>query len=72
LLFSRGAFEEFFNFEKQKEFFNLWRTEKRSEAIGLYNTIIQEAATEKWVPEKFARDQAFEWLPKYIRNPMMI
>lgn len=72
LLFSRGAFEEFFDLEKQKEFFNLWRSNHRSDALSLYNATIQEAAKEKWVPEKFAKTQALEWLKDYIRNPMMI
>jgi hypothetical protein len=72
LLFSRGAFEEFFDLEKQKEFFNLWRSDHRSDAISLYNVTVQKAAEEKWVPEKFARNQALEWLKDYIRNPMMI
>jgi hypothetical protein len=71
LLFSRGAFEEFFDLEKQKQFFNLWRSEKRSDALQLYDTTIGEAAAEKWVPLEFARSQAMEWLKSYIRNPIM-
>jgi hypothetical protein len=70
LLFSKGAFEEFFDLEKQREFFKLWCSDRRSDALHLYSTTIQEAAKGKWVSEKFAKNQALEWLKDYIRNPI--
>ncbi|MDR2111080.1 MAG: hypothetical protein LBP32_07215 [Spirochaetaceae bacterium] len=70
LLFSRGAFEEFFDLEKQREFFTLLRANKRTEAMNLYRNTAHAAAVEKWIPEKFALEQAREWLREYLRNPI--
>jgi hypothetical protein len=72
LLFSRGAFEEFFDFERQKQFFSLWLSDKRQNALELYDKTIIEAAAQKWVPEQFAISQAHEWLADYIRKPIKL
>jgi hypothetical protein len=71
LLFSEGTFEEFFDIDNQKEFYQLWKSNKRSEAVELYRNLVKEAAKTKWVPEKFALDQAQRWMLNYIQNPLI-
>ena len=71
LLFSRGAFEEFFDIDNQKTFYQLWKSGKRSDAVDLYYNLAKEAAAVKWVPEQFALDQAEGWIKDYIQNPLL-
>ena len=70
LLFSKGSLEEFFDIKKQKEFYRLWKTNKRSEALDFYHNLVKLAAKEKWIPVEFALNQADEWIIEYIRNPL--
>jgi len=70
LLFSKGAFEEFFDIDNQKIFYQLWKGDKRQEAIDLYYRLAKEAAIAKWVPEQFALDQADGWIKDYIQYPL--
>jgi hypothetical protein len=72
LLFSRGAFEEFFELDKQKQFYHLWRDNERQQALDLYHDLVKQAAREKWIPEQFASDQADEWIKGYIQNPIQV
>jgi len=67
LLFSKGAFEEYFDLKNQRKFFSLWEKNDRGEAVKMYRRLVIEAAEEKWVPKQFALDQAFEWLIKYTQ-----
>jgi hypothetical protein len=71
LLFSKGAFEEFFDEDNQKKFYKLWNSGSRSEAVDLYYNLAKEAATAKWVPEQFALDQAEGWIINYIQKPLL-
>ena len=71
LLFSKGAFEEFFDMDNQKKFYQLWKNNKRTEAIDLYFNLTKEAAKVKWVPEQFAVDQTDSWLIDYIKKPLI-
>jgi len=71
LLFSKGAFEEFFDINNQKRFYQLWKSNKRQEAIDLYDSLAKKAAKAKWVPEQFALDQADSWIKDYIQNPLL-
>jgi len=70
LLFSKGAFEEYFNLQKQKEFHNLWRNGQQEKALDLYHKTAEEAAAGEWVSKPFARDQVDGWLKKYIQTPI--
>jgi len=70
LLFSKGAFEEFFDIDNQKKFYQLWKNNKRTEAVGLYYNLAMNAAKVKCVPEQFALDQADSWIKSYIQNPL--
>jgi hypothetical protein len=70
LLFSKGAFEEFFDIDNQKKFYQLWKGNKRQEAIDLYYSLAKKAAEAKWVPEQFALDQTDGWIKNYIQNPL--
>jgi len=71
LLFSKGAFEEFFDVDNQKRFGQLWRDNKRTEAIDLYYNLAKEAANIKCVPEQFAQDQVNSWVKDYVQNPLV-
>lgn len=70
LLFSKGAFEEYFDSKKQKEFHSLIRAGNREDALDLYRKIVKEVAAAEWVPESFAMAQADGWLKKYIQTPI--
>jgi len=83
LLFSKEDFEEFFNDDKKKEFFELLKNEnsknskssksskeskKPLKAMDMYRQLVKNAAKAEWVPEKFAINKADVWLDNYVKN----
>jgi len=64
-LLSKWMFDDYF-FKKDKEkFFSLLQSGKTQDALDLYLGIARKIAREKWLPEKFALNQAIDILLKF-------
>jgi hypothetical protein len=64
-LLSRRMFDEYFSNEDKENFFNLLSSGKTEEALNCYIDIAKIIAKEKWLPERFAINQAIDILMKF-------
>jgi hypothetical protein len=69
-LFSRQMFDEFFDKGKRKRFFTLLENDKIKEALDVFFEIAKTIAKEKWLPERFAENQAIDILMKFYLNEL--
>jgi hypothetical protein len=69
-LLSRQMFDEFFSKADRENFFTLLKEGKTQEALNIYLEIAKTIAREKWLPEKFAINQAIDILMKFYLNEL--
>jgi hypothetical protein len=69
-LLSRQMFDDFFYKEEREKFFSLLKDGKTQDALDMYLEIAKTIAREKWLPEKFAKNQAIDILMKFYLNEL--
>jgi hypothetical protein len=58
-------FDEYFSNEDKENFFSLLSSGRTEEALDCYIDIAKIIAKEKWLPERFAINQAIDILMKF-------
>jgi hypothetical protein len=58
-------FDEYFSQQDKKKFIGLLQSENAQDALDFYFGIAKGIASEKWLPENFAKNQAIDILMKY-------
>jgi hypothetical protein len=69
-LLSRQMFNEFFSKREKEGFSALLKAGKTQEALDIYIEITRKIARQKWLPEKFAINQAIDILMKFYLNEL--
>ena len=70
-LLSRRLFDEYFCKEDKIKFSALLKNGKTQEAIDLYISIAQTISKDKWLPQKFAINQAIDILMKFYLDELI-
>ena len=70
-LLSKWMFDEYFLNEGRDKFYNLFKNGKTEEALDLYISTARLIAKKKWLPEKFAINQAIDILMNFYLNELM-